>query len=142
MTNKIFLDTSALAKLYVQETGSQEVCSWYESADDIFVSALCIAEIIASLNRLKREKKLPHPYYLNLKESLFEDQKSWQIVSVSDDIISKAIFCLEQAQLRTADAIHIASALLIPGVNFLSADKEQCKAAQKLGIQVIPITLL
>jgi predicted nucleic acid-binding protein len=55
---RVFFDTSAFVKRYVDEPGSdcvQELCS---RADQIALSVVCFPEMISTLNRLVRERKV------------------------------------------------------------------------------------
>ena len=53
---KLFLDTSAFAKRYVAEPGSEKVMALCQEADALFVSVICLPELISTLCRLVREK--------------------------------------------------------------------------------------
>jgi uncharacterized protein len=56
----IFIDSSALAKRYVQEPGSDRLEEILSSASTLGVSVLCISEIVSALCRRRRERKLSH----------------------------------------------------------------------------------
>ncbi len=55
---KVFFDTSALVKRYVNETGSQQVVEICQKADALALSIICLPEMISTLCRLVREGKL------------------------------------------------------------------------------------
>ncbi len=54
---KLFLDSSALVKRYIEEEGSIKVAERCNKADEIAVCIICIAEVLSACNRLLREKK-------------------------------------------------------------------------------------
>jgi predicted nucleic acid-binding protein len=54
----LYIDTSALIKLFVLEEGSDDVASWADKADIISTSLISRAETVAGLNRLVRIKIL------------------------------------------------------------------------------------
>ena len=51
---KVFLDTSAFAKRYVGENGSDKVAVLCQRADSLIVSVMCLPELISALSRLVR----------------------------------------------------------------------------------------
>ncbi len=70
---KTFLDSSAFAKRYVEESGSQTVETLCAAATDLALSIVCIPEIISALNRRVRERNLSTRQYETAKEYLSED---------------------------------------------------------------------
>jgi hypothetical protein len=54
----VFFDSSALAKRYIVETGSDRIEAILSSASALAVSVICIPEIIYALCRRRRERKL------------------------------------------------------------------------------------
>ena len=64
---KVFLDTSALAKRYVAEQGSDQVLAVCQQADSLVVSVICLPELVSTLCRLVREEKLASAAYRTLK---------------------------------------------------------------------------
>jgi len=132
---RIFLDSSALAKRYIAEKGSQKVISLCKKADEIILSILCIPEILSAFNRLRRERKMSDQQYQKLKSDLFKDITQATIVGIDNPVIMRTTICLEQEIFRTLDAIHIASAKESICDLFVSSDQKQCKAASGLGFQ-------
>lgn len=132
---KIFLDTSALAKRYILEKGSDEVSSLCEVADEVILSSLCLPETISAFNRLLREKKITPKAYKKLKTDLILDLDKATVLNIDYSVLKKAIACLEKASLRTLDAIQLASALDAGPVTFVSGDKKQCLAAKVMRLK-------
>ena len=60
---KVFFDTSAFVKRYVNETGSQQVIDICQNANALALSVICLPEIISTLRRLVREDKLSEEEY-------------------------------------------------------------------------------
>ena len=57
---KILLDTSALAKRYVQEPGSDELEELFRTtATEVFICSLALPEFAAVLGRKVRNKEVP-----------------------------------------------------------------------------------
>lgn len=132
----VFLDSSALAKRYVQEPGSDRVEEILFSASSLGISVICVAEIISALCRRRRESKLSRRQYLKAKQALFEDIADASVVNITDQVMARAVELLERWPLRSSDALHIASAAEWSGELFVSADDRQCAAAQAYGLRV------
>ncbi len=132
---RLFLDTSALAKRYVLESGSSELTELCRQADEIVLSYICTVELISALNRLKREGKLSSSEYKKIKKSFGEDLKGATIVELYPLVIRQAVQCLEKTPIRSLDAIQIASAMVSDCDLFLSADSRQTAAAKVMGLK-------
>jgi len=132
----IFLDSSALAKRYVQEAGSDRLEEILFSASSLGVSVICLPEVVSALCRIRRERKLSQPQYLNAKQALFEDIDDTSVVNVTDQVVARAIELLERWPLRSSDSLHVASAAEWAADLFVSADARQCAAARAYGLQV------
>lgn len=131
-----FFDSSAFAKRFVEETGSDEIEKICLESDSIALSSNCFPEIISALNRRLRENNLVKKEYILIKEKMIEEFESLEIINVVPEVISKAITLLEKYNLRTLDALHIASAIIWNADIFISADKRQILAAKKAGLKV------
>lgn len=132
----VFLDSSALAKRYVQERGSDRVEEILSSASSLGVSVICISEVVSALCRRRREGKLSQQQYLKAKQALFEDIEDASIVNVTDDVVARAVELLERWPVRSSDSLHVASAAEWSAELFVSADERQCAAARAYGLQV------
>lgn len=131
-----YFDSSAFAKRFIEETGSDEIEKICLESDSIALSSICFPEIISALNRRLRENNITKKEYLLIKDKMLEEFDSLEIINVVPEVIAKSIYLLEKNNLRTLDAIHIASALLWKSELFVSADKRQTFAAKKAGMKV------
>jgi uncharacterized protein len=131
-----FFDSSALAKRYIEEAGSDRVQDILSAASSLTISVLCISEIISALCRRRRERKLSQQQYSAAKEALFADIEDANVVNLSDRVITRAVDMLEKWPLRSSDSLHIASAAEWSAQLFVSADERQCIAAREYGLQV------
>lgn len=132
----IFLDSSALAKRYVRESGSDRVEEILSSASSLGVSVLCLSEIVSALCRRRRERRLSQQQYLKAKQALFEDIADSTIVHVTDQVVARAVELLERWPLRSSDSLHVASAAEWSTELFVSANEKQCAAARGYGLEV------
>lgn len=134
-----FWDTSALAKRYVHEKGSEDVNKLFGSSQKIVVSMLCMPEVFSALNRLRREKLIDLTQYTHLKQTVLQEFRDFQVCELTPEIIGRAVTLLEKYSLRTLDALHLASALQAKPVVFVSSDTEQLSVARDLRLKTIAV---
>jgi Predicted nucleic acid-binding protein, contains PIN domain len=135
-----FLDTSALAKLYHQEQGSEMVEGW--AADRtirLWLSDLARVELHSVFVRKIREGELAEATLQTVLECFREDLHSrFHLVLLTEDIIEQAIAVLldhgKRRPLRTLDALQIASAKAVGSsdLTFVTADRQLFTAASAL----------
>jgi len=136
VTLNIFLDSSALAKRYIQEPGSDRVEEILLGASSLGVSMICLSEVISALCRRRRDGRLLQQQYLRAKQALFEDLADSSIIGVTEPVTVRAVELLERWPLRSSDSLQVASAAEWSADLFVSADKRQCAAARGYGLQV------
>lgn len=133
---RLFLDSSALAKRYVREAGTDRVVALCAEAEEVIVSVLALPEIISTLNRLRREGRLSDSEYATIKQDVIADMEGATMIEVSPPIVRQAIACLESSPLRASDAVHVASALESCPDVFLTGDHRQREGANDAGLNV------
>ena len=132
----IFFDSSALAKRYLEEKGSDRVQAILSSASALGVSVICVAEIISALCRRRRERRLSTQQYRDAKAALFSDIEDASVIGIGDEVIARSVELLEHFPLRSADALHLACAAEWSAELFVSADERQARAARAHGLKV------
>jgi predicted nucleic acid-binding protein len=137
---KVFLDTSAFAKRYIAEQGSDKVLGLCHQADSFVVSVICVPELISTLSRLVREKKLTRAAYRKLKGEAIADLEDADICQITPEILAAVISLLEEHPLSAMDALHLACALSYQADSFVSADHRQLSAARKAGLKVVDVS--
>ena len=136
---KIFFDSSALSKRYIDEKGSDEVEKICKDADSICVSIICLPEIISALNRLRREKKVNKNQYSNIKNAIITDLEDADLYNLSPRVIQLSIQLLEKNSLRAMDSLHIGCAIVSGSDLFISSDEQQLLAAKKTGLKILQV---
>lgn len=139
MTDFLFADTSALVKLYVAEAGAATM--WRLAGElPIAVSELAWAELHATLARRQREG-LAAPAAVAEVSARFEQH--WDAFLVVDLAPTRARVreLVGRRVLRGADAVHLASALLLAdeglGIRFACSDQRLVDAARHEGLEAI-----
>ena len=131
---KTFFDSSAFAKRYIVEEGSEEVDEICQTTDRLAFCVICIPEILSALNRRIREKIVSRSDYATIKGRLLEDARDVEIINLTDEVVAHSMLILEQHPLRAMDALHIACAQAWKADLFVSADQDQVRAAKRLGL--------
>lgn len=133
---KTLFDSSAFAKRYVEEKGSQAVDDICRATTTLALSVLVVPEIVSALTRRLRERSLSRQDYLAAKNRLSEDVADVVVINLTPAVISRATFLLETNDLRAMDALHVACALEWGAELFVSSDQRQLKAAKKSGLTI------
>ena len=109
----LYLDTSSLVKLYVEEDESSKVDALVRSSEVTATSLVAYAEARAAFARRFREKAFTPDEHDRIKEFFDKDWSSYLILRVSEDMIRLAGNLAEKHALRGFDSIHLASALTL-----------------------------
>ena len=143
----LYLDTSALVKLYAREQGSEWLVLFTESysSHELYIARLAGPELVAALIRKANRGEIS---LQDAQESVSEFRQEWnhdyQIVEVRNEIADLAMTLAEKHGLRGYDAVHLATALHLQNIRqaiqespliFISADVEQLDAAKAEGLQ-------
>ncbi len=136
---RVFFDSSAFIKRYIQEAGSDKVLQYCSQARELAISGILLPEIISAFCRLRRENALTVFQYRQLKQSLLMDIEDAFVCDLQAEVLEKAVLALETNTLRGMDAIHIGSAQALQADVFISSDKRQCDAATQAGLNVVMV---
>lgn len=109
----LFVDTSVLVKLYIAEPGSERMRETAGHEDHIAASLLAFAESHATFARRHREKLLLAPELDELLPRFADDWEEVMHVPVGAEILALVPGLCKRHPLRGADAVHLASALLL-----------------------------
>lgn len=134
---KVVIDSSALAKRYIREKGTEQVKSILQDTSQLALCIITVPEIGSALNRRLREEFLTEEKYQQIKKQFSNDVHDATILQLSSGVIQRSLLLLEQHPLRAMDALHIAAALAWHTELFVTADKKQDIAADKKGLQTI-----
>jgi predicted nucleic acid-binding protein len=132
----VFLDSSALAKRYVNEVASDRVEEILSAASSLGLSVICFSEVVSALCRLRREGKLSPAQYARNKSALMQDVEASVVINITDQVVARAVELLERWPLRSSDALHVACAAEWAADLFVSGDEQQSKAARGYGLRV------
>jgi predicted nucleic acid-binding protein len=136
---KVFFDSSAFAKRYIVEPGSDKVEKICSESTALAVSSICLPEIISALCRLRKQSVIAEDEYENAKQALLKDLVDALICNITPSVIKQSIHILETSKVRSLDALHIACALEFEAEAFVSSDIQQLSAAETAGLKVLKV---
>ncbi|MBU1662161.1 MAG: type II toxin-antitoxin system VapC family toxin [Chloroflexi bacterium] len=141
-----YLDTSALLKLYVNETGSTWLRRTITTSNEIVLvtTEILIEEVISALNRCVRDETVTQDEYRRLAGGFrYDCHNRYNFIAFKDTIIDTVWNLLERHPLRAYDAVHLSTAINVnqwmvleneAPITFLSADDRLNQAAAKEGL--------
>jgi predicted nucleic acid-binding protein len=134
----LFLDTSALVKLYMAEPGSERMREAAAREEPMAVSVLAFAEIHATFARRRREELLLATELEQLQIAFADDWEKLTQVPIGAAVLKSVPRLCGRHPLRGADAVHLASALLLQEegleVTFACSDRRLLEAAAAEGL--------
>ena len=137
----IFCDTSAAAKLYVLEKDSPAVRGAIENEDSVFISELARVELMSVFHRQLREKIWTRAQFTTAVRQFMNDDSSgfWTWLPLDAAIIEAAAKTYtalpDSVFLRSADCLHLATAIHHGFGGICTFDKHQIGAAVALGLK-------
>jgi uncharacterized protein len=143
----LYLDSSALVKRYIAETGSVEVEALIKKADIVGTGLITRAEVPAALSKAVRLSWLE----TNQGERLLHIfRTNWQVLAIvqaTETLMARADALAWEHGLRGYDAVHLASAIvweeaLGEPVTLATFDPRLWQATTNIGLTVWPETLL
>lgn len=136
----LFLDTSALVKIYIAEPGSVRMREAVAREELKAASVLAFAEIHATFARRRREELLLATELEQIQTSFSADWEQVIQVPVGAVVLDLVPRLCERHPLRGADAVHLASALFLQGegleVLFACSDRHLLEAAAAAGLAI------
>ena len=105
----LYLDTSSLVKLYVDEAGGDEVRELLSSATVVTTSCLAYTEARAALARRRRERVLTAREFAAAKNAFETDWPHYLALEVTPSLCRDAGELAERYRLRAYDSIHLAA---------------------------------
>lgn len=143
----LFLDTSALVKLYVQELGTDRMLALVNPAANhrVAISSLARLEFRAAVRRREKLGDIDHAIADGLIREFVDHLGSvYQVQPVNDAVLDEAAGMIDRYALRAYDAAQLGGCLALRSifgdeveVQFVCADESLLEAARAEGIVVV-----
>ena len=142
----IYLDTSALLKLYIQEKRSEEVSALLDLADGAGTSILTFTEMASAMARAVQMKFISDSEAESTWRIFSHDWPGYTRLKIPAPLTERAADMAWEFGLRGYDAMHLASALtwqdaLEVPVCLATFDQLLWGAGQKVGMDIWPENL-
>ena len=136
-----YFATSVLMKRYVREAGSPRARALLRRYR-FLSSAIAPVEATSALWRRRTTGELAERDFIAALSRMRSDRVHWELVEISPLVLGRAEELIEEAALRTLDAVHVASAMIFErarGVRlpFVTADARQREAAGQLALELL-----
>ena len=121
-----YFDSSSLVKFVITEIGSKQNLNIWNLSSEKVTSQLARTEMHSTLMRRVREGSMPASAVrgrLDAMHKLFADVV---LVDISSEVIDASCEVVQASSLKSADAIHLATALIVRADLFSSSDKKLC----------------
>lgn len=143
-SSPVYLDTSALAKLYVPEPDSATLEAALVGRRDLIVSDLAVTELASTIARRAREGDLSALHAQRLYQRILRDRASGEFrpaeltASVHREAERLLLGFGRGVALRAADALHLALAAAHATRVLITFDRRMRTAAEALGTFELP----
>jgi predicted nucleic acid-binding protein len=107
----LYLDTSSLVKLYVEESGTDDVRQDLAEASAGATSLVAYAEARATFARLRRQGTITPAVFRSVKRDFDADWSMYLVVEPTLELCRTAGDLAERYRLRGFDSIHLATFL-------------------------------
>jgi uncharacterized protein len=136
----LYLGTSSLVKLYIEEQYSDIVRDWVEKAEIIATCRVAYMEMISALELRAKQNELSKNDYDHIMGRFSQDWLNFAIIDFDE---REAGALVKKYGLTRFAAIHLSAARLIKkechdiSVSFSSVDENLCKAASTEGLKAL-----
>jgi uncharacterized protein len=130
----LFLDSSAVVKVYLAEAQSEQVIEAVEAARELFVSTLALAEVTHAITRREQTGEVTSAEAQEAYRNLLTEWDDLSKIPLNDAVAKEAAMLARTRGLKGADAVQLASAAMLSrdrrDVKFLSYDAQLTEVAR------------
>jgi len=140
----LYADTSALAKLLLDESGTLEMRELAEAADVTVTSAIGYVELRSVLAEAKRAGRISDAVSATLAVSMERIWDGLDVLAVDTPLLRRAGDLADEAGLRAYDSVHLATLVTAGAPSdlvFACWDRDLRAAARDLGYPLRPVDL-
>lgn len=137
----VYLDASAWVKRYYQEQGTEEIQALFVEGAILACASLGLVEVLATLSRKFKAQQINELQFEQKQREVNADWAQFIQIQLSDEVLKAASRLTVELALRGADAVHLASAVILqqnlpnPDEFILAtSDQELRVAAELVGI--------
>jgi predicted nucleic acid-binding protein len=140
-----YLDASAWVKRYYAEAGTRWVQELFRRQQAMACSSLGAIEVIATLARKRKAGAISQSEYDEKAQELADDWSKFVQIELTREVSERARDVAGSLAIRGADAVHLASALVLQSrltdeddrLTLITSDRELLEAARHSGLTVV-----
>ncbi len=138
-----YFDTSTLVKRYVRERGSIQARGLLRRYK-FLSSSIAPVELLSALTRRHGQSEISEQDYSAILARIKRDRAFWELVELTPSVLTKAEEIVLKWNVRTLDAVHLASAVVFQdsigrSLPFVTSDERQLMVARQCDLAVIPV---
>jgi|SRR5438093_1513220 len=138
----LYAESSAVLRWLFNEKASEDILDRLRSATKVVCARLTLIETRRTIRRASTERRIRETEAATLFAILAQAAARWAILELSRDVADRAEDGFPVEPIRTLDAIHLASALVLrqslPDLTILSTDERVRRNGVRLGFAVLP----
>lgn len=138
----LYAESSAVLAWLLNEPGAPAVLQQLRAAERVCTSTLTGVECARALTRARQMGRLTRVEELAASQLLATAEAGWDLFAMTDAVLVRARAPLPNDPVRTLDALHLATALVlrehVGAVTFLSLDDRLRVSAAALDFDVVP----
>lgn len=144
MVKIAYIDSSVIVKHYAETEKGSFYASQLIKKHDIYLSAIAKIEILSALSQKFRSGEISNQDRQYIKNTFLSDCHTMYFIQVSDDVIAQAQHLVLTHTIKSLDAIHLASAIVLQKITetsfpFITADKRLAAIAEKESFPTIQV---
>ena len=137
-----YAETSALLRWLFNEPQGEEILETLRTSPLVTCSRLTLIEGHRAIRRAVALQDLSETDATEVRATLAQAAARWAVLEVSSEVASRAEQGFPAEPVRTLDAIHLASALVLrhatPDLVVVSTDSRIRTNAAQLGFEIVP----
>jgi uncharacterized protein with PIN domain len=138
----VYAETSAVLRWLFNEPQGEEILETLRASPKVVCSRLTLVESHRAIRRAVALEDLVETDAAEVRATLAQAAARWAVLEISFDVASRAEQAFPVEPVRTLDAVHLASALLlrqaIPDLVVVSTDIRIRGNASQLGFEIFP----
>ena len=139
----VYAETSAVLRWLFNEPQGEEILEALRASPKVACSRLTLIESHRAIRRAVVLGHLVETDAAEVRATLAQAVGRWAVLEISSDVASRAEQAFPVEPVRTLDAVHLASALLlrhlIPDLVVVSTDTRIRENASQLGFEILPL---
>lgn len=138
----LYADSSAVLRWLFRETRGTHIERLLRDATKVVCSRLTLVEVRRTIRRAVSQGVLDEVSSGTAFDAFAQAAARWGVLEISREVAERAERAFPMEPVRTLDAIHLASAIVLrqalPDLRLLSTDERMRASGARMGFEVVP----